>query len=62
MLGEDLQNDPRKKLLKIFKERPSQLEKYYSQDLVKQTVEANTWRAAPQKMDQHSIISGLPSD
>ena len=31
-------NDPRKILLKTFKERPSKLEKGYSQDLVKQTV------------------------
>ena len=37
MLGEDEKNDPRSILLKI-KERPSKLEKGYSQDLVKQTV------------------------
>ena len=34
-------NDPRKKLLKFFKKRPSKLKKVNSQDLVKQTVEAN---------------------
>ena len=38
MLGEDGKKDPRKVLLKNFKERPSKLEKSYSQDLVKQTV------------------------
>ena len=39
MLGEHEKNDPRKILLTNFKERPSKLEKGYSQVLVKQTVD-----------------------
>ena len=35
---EKMSNDPRKILLTNFKERPSKLEKGYSQVLVKQTV------------------------
>ena len=38
MLGEDKKMIREKKFLSFFKERPSTLEKGYSQDLVKQTV------------------------
>ena len=37
-VGGKIKNDSRKELLKKIEERPSKLEKGYSQDLVKQTV------------------------